>query len=44
MPYDFFISDLKWKIKLEDDKRKRLDEQSKKSADKAHQALANKNR
>ena len=44
MPYDFFISDLKWKIKLEDEKRKRLEEHSKQSSDKAHKALVNKNK
>jgi len=34
MPYNFFISSLKWKIKLEDEKRKKLEEKSTKSSHK----------
>ncbi len=42
MPYLFFMDDLKWKIKFEDDKRKRIKEQQASSKDKAYRALQHK--
>jgi len=39
MPYQFFMDDLKWKIDLEEEKRKRLEEKQRSSGDKAYKAL-----
>ncbi len=44
MPYQFFIDDLSWKIKLEDDKRRNVEKAQRASSDQAFQALKNKNR
>ena len=44
MPYQFFNDDLKWKIELEEEKRKRIEDQNKSSKDKSTKALKSKQR
>jgi hypothetical protein len=44
MPYQFFIDDLKWKIDLEDTKRKQMESLQKMSGDKAMNALQQRNK
>lgn len=43
MPYHFFIGDLKWKVDLEEEKRKKMEESHRASRDKAHRELKAKN-
>ena len=43
LPYQFFISDLKWKMELEEEKNKRIQETKQNSASKAHSRLRQKN-
>ena len=44
MPYDAFMSDLKWKIDLEEEKRKRIEEAKKSPKNKASNALKQRGR
>lgn len=39
MPYKFFLEDLKWKIDLEDEKRKQMEKAQRMTADKSYNAL-----
>ena len=45
MPYRFFLDTLKWKVDLEEKRRKNLEKQTKsKKTDKAHNRLQNRNK
>ena len=44
MPYQFFMDDLKWKIDLEEEKKKKIEVQQRKSSDQSYKALKNRNK